>query len=450
MKNFDVVVIGSGPGGYASAIRAAQLGKKTAIVEKSKVGGTCLNVGCIPSKTLLKHGEMVQTIKQANDWGIETGKTQIDYPKLTERKNEVVQTLTNGVSYLLKKNDVSIYEGEAVVQKDRTVLVGNEKIKGDHILLATGSKPFVPPITGIEEIDYETTDTFFDRAELPKKLAVIGGGVIASELASAVAMLGTEVTIIEIASDVLMTEEAELRHALKNQLEKQGIDIITQADIKEVQNGKIVLGSEEIPFDTLLVAAGRKPNLQIAEELGLEMDQNKQFVAVDKFYETSEKHIYAVGDLAGSYQLAHAASAEGLVAVHAMAGERNKQLNQNEIPRCIYTHPEAASIGLTEEEAIEAGYDVTVTRSSLNGNSKAIVAGEAEGFVKIVTEKKYQEILGVFIVGSRATEMIGELMGVKVSEGTINELAEVIQPHPALSEAIGETADALFGQAIHM
>ncbi|MFD1067006.1 dihydrolipoyl dehydrogenase [Oceanobacillus locisalsi] len=448
MQHFDVIVIGSGPGGYVAAIRAAQLGMKTAIVEKSSIGGVCLNTGCIPSKTLLKHSKMVHTINQAKEWGISTGALQVDYAKLTDRKSEVVQTLTDGVSYLLKKNAITIFQGEAAIDKERRVTIGNEKIKGNNVLLATGSKPFVPPINGLDEVDYETTDSFFDLKTQPNKLAVIGGGVIASEIASAMAQLGTDVTIIEIAQDVLLTEEEDVRSALKNQLENQGVQIVTKAAIKEVTQSKVILAEQEIAFDSLLVAAGRKPNLQIAENLQLQLNQN-QFVQVHSSYETSVANIYAVGDLIGGYQLAHAASAEGIAAVHAMAGE-NIKLDQHAIPRCIYTHLEAASFGLTEQEAADAGYETAVTTSSFNGNSKAVVDGEAEGFIKIVTEKKYQEILGAFIVGPNATELIGELLGVKASEGTMHELADIVQPHPALSEVIGESAHALFKRAIHM
>lgn len=448
MQHFDVIVIGAGPGGYVAAIRAAQLGMKTAIVEKSSIGGVCLNTGCIPSKTLLKHSKMVQNIKQAKEWGISTSALQVDYAKLTARKEEVVQTLTDGVGYLLKKNAITIFQGEAAVDKERTVTIGNEKIKGNHILLATGSKPFVPPIKGLDKIEYETTDTFFDLKTQPKKLAVIGGGVIASEIASAMTQLGTDVSLIEIAPDVLLTEEKDVRAALKNQLETQGIQIFTKAVIKEVKQNRVILADQEIAFDSILVAAGRKPNLQLAENLNLQLNQHK-FVQVNESYETSEANFYAVGDLIGGYQLAHAASAEGIAAVHAMSGE-NINLDQHTIPRCIYTHLEAASFGMTEQEAADAGYDTAVTTSSFNGNSKAIVDGEAEGFIKMVTEKKYQEILGVFIAGPNATELIGELLGVKVSEGTMHELADIVQPHPALSEVIGESAHALFERAIHM
>jgi len=450
MKNFDVIVIGAGPGGYVSAIRAAQQGKTVAIVEKEKIGGACLNVGCIPSKTLLKHSEMVEEIKRANDWGINTGELSIDFPKLMQRKDQVVKTLTNGIDYLLKKNDITMFHGTASINKELVVSIGDEKIKGQDILLATGSKPFVPPIQGLDQVDYMTTDSFFDLRELPESLIIIGGGIISIELAFAMAPLGTKVTIIEVATDILLTEDPDARKIIKNQLRKKNIETITNAEIQEVKKDKIVIANREIAYNKLLVATGRKPNVDVALELDLQMDEADKFVAVNAFYETSQKNVYAVGDLIGGYQLAHAASAEGLIAVQAMSGMTPKPLDQSEIPRCVYTHPEIASFGLSEEQAKDAGYNVKVTKSLLAGNGKAIAMGETEGFVKIISETKYQEILGAVIVGTGATELIGELLAVKHSEGTMNELASLVQAHPSVAEAIGESANALLQQAIHM
>ncbi len=450
MQNFDLIVIGAGPGGYVAAIRAAQLGNTVAIVEREKIGGTCLNVGCIPSKTLLKHGEMVEDIKKANDWGIHTGGLFIDFPKLMRRKDQVIQTLTGGVDYLLKKNNITLFQGTASLDKERVVTIAGEKIKGRDILLATGSRPFVPPIKGLEEVDYITTDSFFDLKELPESLVIIGGGVIAVELAFAMAPLGTKVTIIEVADNILLTEDPDARKIIQDQLRKKNIETITKAEIQEVKKDQVVLANREIAYNKLLVATGRLPNLEVANALQLEMDNANKFVAVNDRYETSQKHIYAVGDLVGGYQLAHAASAEGLVAVHAMNGEMPDPLDQTAIARCVYTLPEIASFGLSEEQAKKAGYDVAVTKSLLAGNGKAIAMGETEGFVKIIADTNYGEILGAVIVGTGATELIGELLAVKHAEGTMNELASFVRAHPSVSEAIGESANALSRQAIHM
>jgi len=449
MKDFDFIVIGAGPGGYVPAIRAAQLGKSVAIVERKKLGGTCLNVGCIPSKALLKHSELVEEIQKANSWGIHTGDLSIDFPKLMKRKDQVVQTLAGGVEHLLKKNNIEIFQGEASVTGDLIVTVGAETLRGKDLLLATGSRPFIPPINGLHQVNYLTTDTFFDLKKLPKQLVIIGGGVIAVELAFAMAPLGTDVTIIEVAPDILLTEDEDARKVIKKRLKKKQIQTITLAEIQEVKEDKVLLAKQEIPFDTLLVATGRQPNLEVATDLNLKLDGANKFVEVNEFYETNKKHVYAVGDLIGGYQLAHAASAEGLIAVQAMNGETPQPLNQTEIPRCVYTHPEIASFGLSEDQARKSYSDVNVTVTPLAGNAKAIAEGETEGFVKIISDQRYQEILGAVIVGAKATELIGEILAVKHSEGTMSELASLVHAHPAISEAIGENANALFKQAIH-
>ena len=450
MKEFDLIIIGAGPGGYVPSIRAAQLGKKVAIVEKKKMGGACLNVGCIPSKTLLKHAEMVEEIKKANSWGIETGELSINFSKLMKRKDQVVQSLTSGVEHLLQTNKITLFQGEASVTENLIVSIGDDKIKGRDILLATGSKPFIPPIKGLDQVDYLTTDSFFDLQELPKAMVIIGGGVISVELAFAMAPLGTKVTIVEVAPDLLLTEDVDARKIIKKELKRKNIQTIVNADIREVKKDRVILADQEISYDTLLVATGRTPNIELVQDLKIKMDDTNKFVAVNEYYETSKKHVYAVGDLIGGYQLAHAASAEGLVAVHAMNGESPQPLDQTEIPRCVYTHPEIASFGLSEEQAKNAHYDVSVTTSPLSGNGKAIAMGETEGFIKIISDHTYQEILGAVIVGAHATELIGEILAVKHSEGTMNELASLIHAHPAVAEAIGESANALFKQAIHM
>lgn len=418
-SNYDLVVIGAGPGGYVAAIRAAQLGKSVAIIEKQHVGGTCLNVGCIPSKTLLEFGSQVHLIHAANDLGITTDHLDIDYPRLFEHKNNIVHTLTGGVTQLLKKNNVELIQGEAVVKDGLTIEVNQQSLKAKDIILATGSQPFVPPIKGIEEVDYLTTDTFFNLQSLPKRLAVIGGGVIATELASSMADLGVDVTIIEVADDILLTEIEEVREYLRAHLEEQGVHIITQAQIKQVTPYTIQLETgDTVEFDQLLIATGRKPNTQVVNALNIEMDGS--FIQVNAFNQTSNDHIYATGDLVKGYQLAHTASAQGVVVAEKLAGLNPKPVNPNEITRCIYTRIEAASVGLSEQQAKDAGYDVAVTQSSFQGNAKAMIKGEPQGFIKIVSDKQYNEILGAFIVGPHATDLIGEVLGVKSSEGTMH------------------------------
>ena len=447
--SYDLIVVGAGPGGYVAAIRAAQLGQKVGIVEKTNAGGTCLNVGCIPSKTLLEHGTKAHDIRKANDWGIETQAMKVNFSKLVQRKQHIVSTLTGGVKQLLKKNKVTFIKGEATVTKDLEVKVNNQTYQAKDIILATGSKPFIPPIEGLNDIKYETTDTFFDIETLPKQLAIIGGGVIATELASSMADLGVKVTMIEVNEDILLTEIEEVRELLKDHLKNQSIRILTGAKISKVTTSKVILDNhEDVSFDTLLVATGRQPNIKVAEDLDIDMDG--KFVQVDEHYQTTINHVYAIGDLVKGYQLAHSASSHGLHVVETLAGLKPTPVSPNNITRCIYTRLEAASVGLSESQAKEAGYDVSVTHSSFQGNAKALVKGEAQGFIKIVTDKAYGEVLGAFIVGPHATDLISEILGVKASEGTMNELSNIIQPHPSLSEAIGESADAYFGKAIHM
>lgn len=448
-ESYDLIVVGAGPGGYVAAIRAAQLGQKVAIVEKTNAGGTCLNVGCIPSKTLLEHGTKAHDIRKANDWGIETQGMKVNFSKLVQRKQHIVNTLTGGVKQLLKKNKVTFIKGEATVTKDLEVKVSNQSYQAKDIILATGSKPFIPPIEGLNDIKYETTDTFFDIETLPKQLAIIGGGVIATELASSMADLGVEVTMIEVNEDILLTEIEEVRELLKDHLKNQSIRILTGAKISKVTTSKVILDNhEDVSFDTLLVATGRQPNIKVAEDLDINMDG--KFVQVDEHYQTTINHVYAIGDLVKGYQLAHSASSHGLHVVETLAGLKPTPVSPNNITRCIYTRLEAASVGLSESQAKEADYDVSVTQSSFQGNAKALVKGEVQGFIKIVTDKAYGEVLGAFIVGPHATDLISEVLGVKASEGTMNELSNIIQPHPSLSEAIGESADAYFGKAIHM
>lgn len=449
MDSYDLIVVGAGPGGYVAAIRAAQLGQKVAIVEKTNAGGTCLNVGCIPSKTLLEHGTKAHDIRKANDWGIETQGIKVNFSKLVQRKQHIVSTLTGGVKQLLKKNKVTFIKGEATVTKDLEVKVSNQSYQAKDIILATGSKPFIPPIEGLNDIKYETTDTFFDIETLPKQLAIIGGGVIATELASSMADLGVEVTMIEVNEDILLTEIEEVRELLKDHLKNQSIRILTGAKISKVTTSKVILDNhEDVSFDTLLVATGRQPNIKVVEDLDIDMDG--KFVQVDEHYQTTINHVYAIGDLVKGYQLAHSASSHGLHVVETLAGLKPTPVSPNNITRCIYTRLEAASVGLSESQAKEAGYDVSVTQSSFQGNAKALVKGEVQGFIKIVTDKAYGEVLGAFIVGPHATDLISEVLGVKASECTMNELSNIIQPHPSLSEAIGESADAYFGKAIHM
>ncbi len=446
--NYDVAVIGGGPGGYVTAIRLAQYKKNVVLFEGESLGGTCLNVGCIPSKAMLRISEVMSTIKGAEKFGISTKEVQLDYSKVKAYKDDVVSQLVNGVGYLLKKNGVEVISDFVTEVKEHKVKYGKSVITAGNIILATGSKPFVPPINGIDNVKYDTTDTIFSWDKSPESLVIIGGGVIGVEMAQAFAPLGTKVTLVEVADDILMTEDVEARKLVKKHLKKEGITIITNAKIESIENGKIKVDKESISFERLLVATGRKTNLELADKLGLKLTENNKFIEVNDFMQTSQKHIYAIGDIIPGYQLAHAASHEGFVAADHIVNNNPRKLDQTKVPRCVYTTPEIASFGLSEEQA-KKDYDVKVSTYNLAGNGKAISYGDSTGFVKVISEKKYGEILGAVICGAHATELISTILAVKNAEGTMDELAHQIFAHPTVSESIGESAEDYFGLSIH-
>ncbi|WP_414049179.1 dihydrolipoyl dehydrogenase [Macrococcus animalis] len=446
--NYDVAVIGGGPGGYVTAIRLAQYGKKVVLFEGKSLGGTCLNVGCIPSKAMLRISEVMSTIKEAEKFGITTKDVQLDYSKVKNYKDNVVSQLVNGVGYLLKKNGVEVISDFVTEIKNHDIAYGRNKISAENIILATGSQPFIPPIQGLDKVEFDTTDSIFTWESLPKSLVIVGGGVIGVEMAQAFAPLGTKVTLIEVADDILMTEDKTARQLVEKHLEQEGITIITKAKISNIEKNKIKVDKETIQFEKLLIATGRNTNIELANNIGIKLTENKKFIEVNDYMQTSQNHIYAIGDIIPGYQLAHAASHEGFVAADHIAKNNPRKLDQTKIPRCVYTTPEIASFGLSEEEA-KIDYDVKVTMYNLAGNGKAIAYGDASGFVKIISDKKYGEILGAVICGAHATELISTILAVKNSEGTMDELSHQIFAHPTVSESIGESAEDFFGLSIH-
>ncbi|WP_436373918.1 dihydrolipoyl dehydrogenase [Cytobacillus sp. BC1816] len=449
-KIYDVVVIGGGPGGYVAALHAAELGKKTAVIEADFLGGTCLNRGCIPSKTYLKHSEIIEQIEKARDWGIDSGALTLSLSKMRQRKDEVINRLRSGISYLLKQGKIDIYNGFGLIQKDgniRVTMDSEEKVlKSEKVILATGSTPAVPKIPGLEAVQFETSDTIFDLEEIPESVIIIGGGVIGVEFATIFASLKSDVTIIEAASQIVPSEDSEASKFLTKSLKKKGIKIHTGVSVQGVnESGGLKqvkcsdLKGNIVSFDaaSLLVCTGRRPNLSAAKEVIIE--HNGPFIKVNDRLETSLPNVYAVGDIIGGWQLAHAASAEGTVAAANAAGG-NEKIDYKVMPRCIYTLPEIASVGLTEDEARKQGLDVRVERFDFAGIGKALSAGEPEGFTKIIYEVKYGEIIGAVMAGSHVTELIAEASAFMYLEGTIEEAAKMIHPHPSLSESFYEAA----------
>ena len=457
MQKFDVAIVGGGPGGYVAAIRAAKQGLNVALVEGRDLGGTCLNRGCIPSKTLLKHAEVLDQIKNAQAFGITVNDVSYSIEAMVKRKNTVVNTLKNGIKGLLKQNKIKVFEGYGVVSENKTIIISlaneNTTILAENIILATGSKPFVPPLPGLDEVSYHTSDTIFDIEEVPSKLVIVGGGVIGLEIGCIFNRLGTEVEVVEMAESIIPNEDEDATKFLTKQLKKSGISIHTGTKITgfKPNNGKTIVEMEKnskkqmIETDNVLVAVGREPNVTGIEDLPIAFEG--KFVDINQSMETSISGIYAIGDLVGGYQLAHAASEEGIRAVKHIVGQEVH--GEAIIPRCVYSFPEIASVGLTETEAKKAGYQVKVKKVDLAANGKAITANENNGFMKIIADEKYGEILGVVMVGAHVTEMISAGTAFMHLEGTVEEIESMVFPHPTVSEALFETAAAWMRNGIH-
>ena len=484
-NEYDIIVVGGGPAGYYSAIRGAQLGGKVAIVEKSEFGGTCLNKGCIPTKTYLKNAEILDGLKIAAGRGINLASTNytIDMDKTVDFKNSVVKTLTGGVQGLLKANKVTIFNGLGQVNPDKTVTIGSETIKGRNIILATGSKVSRINIPGIESQLVMTSDDILDLRELPKSLAVMGGGVVGIELGLVYASYGVEVTVVEMADRIIPAMDKEVSLELQKILAKKGMKIMTSVGVSEIveannqltlklNNGEEIVADrallsigrvpqldglenlnlklnngEEIVADRALLSIGRVPQLDGLENLNLELDRGR--IKVNAYQETSIPGIYAPGDVNGTKMLAHAAYRMGEVAAeNAMRGNVRKA-HLDYTPAAVYTHPEVAMCGLTEEDARAKYGDVLIGKSSFAGNGRAIASNEAQGFVKVVADAKYHEILGVHIIGPAAAELINEASTIMENELTVDELLQSIHGHPTFSENMYEAFADVLGEAIH-
>ena len=452
---FDVVVIGGGPAGYVAAIRAAQVGGKVAIVEKSELGGTCLNRGCIPTKTFLKNAEIIEGIEMSSKRGIilENEKFTVDMPKVVSLKNEIVKTLTNGVQGLLKSNSIKIFKGVGKINKDKDVVInGEEVLRTNKIILAGGSKVGSVNIPGIESKRVLTSDDILDLKELPKSLAVIGGGVVGVELGQAYLSFGSEVTVIEMMDRIVPGVDREASETLRKALEKKGMKILTSSKIKEIidEGDKLRIkleDKEDVVAEKALLSIGRVPDLEAVGELDLEMERGK--IKVDKYMETSMEGVYAPGDINGIKMLAHAAFRMGEVAAENAILGNHREIKLETTPSAIYTIPEVGIAGLTEEEAKEK-YDISVGKFAFVGNGRALASGDTTGFVKVIADKKYGEILGVHIVGQSAAEIINEASSLMAMEITVDEVIKTIHGHPTFSEALFEACADVLGEAIHL
>ena len=452
---FDVVVIGGGPAGYVAAIRAAQVGGKVAVVEKSELGGTCLNRGCIPTKTFLKNAEIIEGIEMSSKRGIilENEKFTVDMPKVVSLKNEIVKTLTNGVQGLLKSNSIKIFKGVGKINKDKDVVINGEKVlRTNKIILAGGSKVGSVNIPGIESKRVLTSDDILDLKELPKSLAVIGGGVVGVELGQAYLSFGSEVTVIEMMDRIVPGVDREASETLRKALEKKGMKILTSSKIKEIidEGDKLRIkleGKEDVVAEKALLSIGRVPDLEAVGELDLEMERGK--IKVDKYMETSVKGVYAPGDINGIKMLAHAAFRMGEVAAENAILGNHREIKLETTPSAIYTIPEVGMVGLTEEEAKEK-YDINIGKFAFVGNGRALASGDTTGFVKVIADKKYGEILGVHIVGQSAAEIINEASSLMAMEITVDEVIKTIHGHPTFSEALFEACADVLGEAIHL
>lgn len=466
----DVAILGGGTGGYVAAIRAAQLGKEVVIIEKDKLGGTCLHRGCIPSKALLRSAEVYATIKESAQYGIETSGAQLVFPKVQERKEAVVEQLHQGVQFLMRKNKITVLSGKGRVigpsifsPKSGAVAVEledgeMETIVPAHLIIATGSRPRV--LSGLEP-DGEfilSSDEALTMEELPASLIIVGGGVIGVEWASMLNDFGVEVTVVEAANRLIPTEDEDVSREMQRLLTKRGVKVLTGSQVLAKTYGKDEEGvqidvqkgeeTETLSASKLLISVGRKANV---ENIGLENTDirvERGFISVNDHLQTNEPHIYAIGDCIGGLQLAHAASHEGLQAVHHMAGEEFHSVPNHLIPRCIYTRPEAASVGLTEQEARERGHQVKTGKFPFQAIGKSLVYGSRDGFVKVVADEKTNDILGVHMIGTHVTDLISEAALAQLLDATPWEVGQLIHPHPTLSEILGEAMLAVDGQAI--
>jgi dihydrolipoamide dehydrogenase len=464
-NNFDVVVIGAGPGGYVAAIKASQLGYRTACIEDDALGGICLNWGCIPTKALLESAAMIQHLGHAREFGVEVGEVKTDLGQAVKRSRQVSEKLVKGIGFLFKKNKVTHIPGRGrLAGKGRVEVTARDGKKhtvgGKHIIIATGSRPRDLPVLKIDhERVWDSTDAMLAK-EPPKTLAIIGAGAIGCEFADVHAAFGTKVTIIEALDRILPLEDRDCSAVVEKSYRKRGMEILTGARMEKADIGrngvtltvKTAKGeTRTIEAERVLSAIGRVPNVEEIglKEAGVKLTE-RGFIEVDRQMRTSVEGIYAIGDVAGPPLLAHKGSHEGIACVEAIHGDQHAGIDYTNIPNCTYCHPEVASVGLTEEQAREQGHDIEVGTFPWSANGRALTAGETDGFVKIIRGRKYSELLGAHIVGPHATELIAEFVVGRHLETTVEEMDRAMHPHPTLSEAVAEAALASLGHPLHM
>ena len=461
--NYDVIVLGSGPGGYVTAIRASQLGMKTAVIEKESLGGVCLNWGCIPTKALLKSANVYEYINHAEDYGIKVSSHKADFSAVVKRSRTVAEKMSGGVQFLMKKNKIDVIMGTGKVKPGKTIEVTDEKgekkdFTAKNIIIATGARSRQLPNLeqdGKQILGYREAMVL---PKMPKKMVIVGSGAIGVEFAYFYNAMGVDVTVVEYLPNIVPVEDIDVSKQLEKTFKKKGMNIMTNSSVEKVEKSskgcevhvKTKKGMETLNCDVVLSAVGIQPNVENIglEETGIVVDAGK--IVVNDYYETNIPGYYAIGDVVAGQALAHVASAEGITCVEKIAGQNPEPIDYNNIPGCTYCSPEIASVGMTEKAAKEAGYELKVGKFPFSASGKASAAGHNDGFIKLIFDAKYGELLGGHMIGANVTEMIAEIVALRKLETTGHELIKTVHPHPTMSEAVMEAAAAAYDEVIHI
>ena len=461
--NYDVIVLGSGPGGYVTAIRASQLGMKTAVIEKESLGGVCLNWGCIPTKALLKSANVYEYINHAEDYGIKVSSHKADFSAVVKRSRSVAEKMSGGVQFLMKKNKIDVIMGTGKVKPNKTIEVTDEKgekkdYTAKNIIIATGARSRQLPNLeqdGKQIVGYREAMVL---PKMPKKMVIVGSGAIGVEFAYFYNAMGVDVTVVEYLPNIVPVEDIDVSKQLEKTFKKKGMNIMTNSSVEKVEKSskgcevhvKTKKGMETLNCDVVLSAVGIQPNIENIglEETGIVVDGGK--IVVNDYYETNIPGYYAIGDVVAGQALAHVASAEGITCVEKIAGQNPEPIDYNNIPGCTYCSPEIASVGMTEKAAKEAGYELKIGKFPFSASGKASAAGHNDGFIKLIFDAKYGELLGGHMIGANVTEMIAEIVALRKLETTGHELIKTVHPHPTMSEAVMEAAAAAYDEVIHI